>query len=212
MYISRVKLNLQSQHTREAMKNPNVFHGAISSITPNSLNGQRIRSLWRVENGNLLLVTPFQPDLSSLKEQFGSGSAETKCYDNFLSQIAAGQNFYFHMKANPIVLGKRSPKRHAATRFEDIARWLQRMGERHGFVPDLSNTIVNDVGFEVAVKANGFTVIYGKALFDGLLMVTDADAFRNALMYGIGHEKAYGCGLMSVIPVGRGKEAANGKL
>lgn len=209
MYISRLKLNTKYPHTRDALRNPNVFHGAVSAITPNALDGQRIRTLWRVENNQLLLVTPFKPDLDTLSDQFGSEPAESKCYDTFLSAICVGKKYYFHMKANPTLFGS-GKKRKGATDYKDIAAWLKKMGERHGFEPDLSNTLVNNVGMEIAVKPNGFTIQYAKAVFDGLLTVTDADAFREALMYGIGHEKAYGCGLMSVIPIGEEREASCG--
>ncbi len=37
--------------------------------------------------------------------------------------------------------------------------------------------------------------------FEGLLTVTDLDAFKNALINGIGHGKAYGLGLLNILPV-----------
>ncbi len=39
------------------------------------------------------------------------------------------------------------------------------------------------------------------ALYDGILLVTDADHFRNTLYRGIGPSKAFGFGLLSVAPV-----------
>ena len=39
--------------------------------------------------------------------------------------------------------------------------------------------------------------------YEGLLTVTDADAFRKALVNGIGREKAYGMGLLTVAGVRR---------
>lgn len=38
------------------------------------------------------------------------------------------------------------------------------------------------------------------ATFDGLLRVTDASAFRSRLTQGLGKAKAYGCGLMTLVP------------
>ncbi len=37
--------------------------------------------------------------------------------------------------------------------------------------------------------------------YEGLLKVSDADLFKKLLVNGIGKEKAYGMGLMTVIPV-----------
>ena len=38
-------------------------------------------------------------------------------------------------------------------------------------------------------------------LYDGILTLTDADRFREALQTGIGHGKAMGLGLLSVAPI-----------
>jgi CRISPR system Cascade subunit CasE len=38
--------------------------------------------------------------------------------------------------------------------------------------------------------------------FSGQLRVEDADAFRRTLFTGIGHAKAFGCGLLLVRPLG----------
>lgn len=39
------------------------------------------------------------------------------------------------------------------------------------------------------------------ATFEGVLTVTNAEVFREKLIHGIGHAKAYGCGLMTVIRI-----------
>ena len=37
--------------------------------------------------------------------------------------------------------------------------------------------------------------------FEGILKVTDRDAFRRSMVSGIGRAKAYGCGLLTVMEV-----------
>ncbi|MEU7482087.1 type I-E CRISPR-associated protein Cas6/Cse3/CasE [Lentzea sp. NPDC042327] len=41
------------------------------------------------------------------------------------------------------------------------------------------------------------------ASFEGRLEITDPDALRHSLTHGIGHGKAYGCGLLTLAPVKR---------
>ena len=41
-----------------------------------------------------------------------------------------------------------------------------------------------------------------QATFEGVLTVTDAAAFRNALTKGIGRAKAYGMGMLTVVSHG----------
>ena len=48
----------------------------------------------------------------------------------------------------------------------------------------------------------GKRITMARAQYDGVLRVTDADRFRYALVNGIGHEKAFGCGLLTIVPVG----------
>jgi len=76
-------------------------------------------------------------------------------------------------------------------------------------------------GFEVLTDGNGalqlivsnrttsrFTkrdhtppIVVSSAQFDGALRVTDANLLRKALTHGIGHAKAFGCGLLTLAPV-----------
>ncbi len=41
-------------------------------------------------------------------------------------------------------------------------------------------------------------MLAGAAAVDGLLDVTDPDVLRQALIEGLGHGKAYGCGLLTL--------------
>ena len=40
-----------------------------------------------------------------------------------------------------------------------------------------------------------------RSTFEGMLTVTDRDAFVHALTHGIGRAKGYGCGLLTIAPV-----------
>lgn len=50
--------------------------------------------------------------------------------------------------------------------------------------------------------AKGKRITLARAQYDGVLRVTDADALRHALVCGIGHGKAFGCGLLTLVPLG----------
>lgn len=58
-----------------------------------------------------------------------------------------------------------------------------------------------DPGAPLASRRRGLT--FGTALFEGQLTVTDSTKFRRAWSSGIGPGKAFGCGLLSVAPIGR---------
>lgn len=55
-------------------------------------------------------------------------------------------------------------------------------------------------------RADGKTITIVTARYDGVLRVLDADLFRHTLTHGIGHAKAFGCGLLTIAPVAAGGE------
>jgi CRISPR system Cascade subunit CasE len=128
-----------------------------------------------------------------------------------LNSLKAGQRFRFRLRANPCVT--RNHKRLGLLRLVEQEAWVARKGELHGFtVPQSATSLTTEpstVRFDVQVSqeqmlrgkqhaGNGIRVY--AVLFDGLLTVTDPERFRLALQTGIGHGKAMGLGLLSVVP------------
>ncbi|MFN6964552.1 MAG: type I-E CRISPR-associated protein Cas6/Cse3/CasE [Pyrinomonadaceae bacterium] len=87
--------------------------------------------------------------------------------------------------------------------------WLSRKGEAAGF--RLASVRVNDNVSNVTIVETSKVRVwrgrgddpmtFGSVTFEGVLEVTDADRFREALVKGIGTGKAYGFGLLSIAPV-----------
>jgi len=114
--------------------------------------------------------------------------------------------------------GKRIGNRVELAREEDRVAWLQRRGrERDGFevasvrvVPGPfpgeagRERLVAGVRADPAGRLHGVRVdrrlTFATALFEGELAVTDVEMFRDAFARGIGPGKAFGCGLLSLIP------------
>lgn len=103
--------------------------------------------------------------------------------------------------------GKRVEIRDEAARLA----WLQRKGEQSGFqlvyaslAKEGENVVATsaDPAGLVRGEKRGLDreIVFGTALFEGILEVTNAEAFREALVHGIGPGKAFGCGLLSIAP------------
>jgi CRISPR system Cascade subunit CasE len=76
--------------------------------------------------------------------------------------------------------------------------WLDRQGNAHGFAV---NQMVS-LGYETLRIAHGEAPIQlGVVDLEGLLTVTDPQAFFSALGRGFGRARAFGCGLMLIAPV-----------
>lgn len=177
----------------------------------------------RLGKAFLLIQSEREPDWDFLPEDYADEIECKEVGQNYLA-IENGMNLIFRFQANPTKrIGKSDPV--AKDKFkpsdqrknrprvelrtdEERTDWLVRQGERNGFQignlkidPAVRNVISAKEGkieFKKPGKANPLT--FGSVVFEGVLMVTDAEKFREALINGIGQGKAYGFGLLSVAP------------
>jgi len=93
---------------------------------------------------------------------------------------------------------------HPETSDQMLQTWLVRKGSDHGFVvADLvirPDPLTGDMqrGSKLNAKGDKIDLSHKAIVFDGVLKVTDLDAFQDALRQGIGSGKAYGFGLLSI--------------
>jgi CRISPR system Cascade subunit CasE len=74
--------------------------------------------------------------------------------------------------------------------------WLKRQGVRHGFAVKVGVVSASDL-----LESNrkpGSSITVQQVCFDGVLEVQGPSSVQNALLDGIGHAKAFGCGLLSL--------------
>lgn len=205
MYLSRVHLNLKKKKTIKAFSVPTLFHGAVEQ----SFGDERTRNLWRIDCLNdqyyLLVVSHEKPDLSGVVEQFGSEAypAETKQYDPFLDKLKEGDCWHFRIIANP-TKSKKTEERDrgkvkALLSVEDQKQWLVQKGERNGFfVTNDSFNVLRDEWLQFKKKKNGHQVSLLAVTYEGYLTIKDVVLFKEALRNGIGREKAYGMGMLTI--------------
>lgn len=200
-----MELDTSKRRCAIALTAPKLLHGAIESAFP-----ERARKLWRIDalSGKqyLLLVSEDKPDLSEAVRQFGTDRGwESRCYDAFLETIHKGDRRRFRLTANPVIskshgTGERGTVLAHVT-FEQQEKWLTDRAEKHGFSlqPDAFSVTHSEwVTFRKGTD-KGRPVCFKSATFEGVLTVTDAELFRQTLCSGIGREKAYGCGMMTVL-------------
>ena len=207
MFLSRIAIDLEKRSTMRALENPEILHGMIETCFP----GERKRTLWRLDelkgNTYLLILSPDEPDFSSVAEQIGKtdSTPETRNYQPLLDRIQKGTIWRFRLVANPVTSvsegnGKRG-KIKAITITAQQREWLQRQSEEHGFVLNPNQFDVTRSEWHVFRK-NGKTVSALSATYEGVLTVTDAALFTESLINGIGRGKAYGMGLLTVVTYG----------
>lgn len=202
MYLSRAALNITRRETMRALVSPSVFHGAVES----SFGGARARRLWRIDDLNgkkyILILSGDIPDLSGFAEQFGyAGEYETKDYAPLLNRILDGEQWQFRLTANPVV-SKSHGKIMAHTTPEFQKKWLLSRAGKLGFSLDEAEfQTVQSKWYDFRKRNNtgNSHVRLLSVTFEGILTVTNAKQFKETLCNGIGREKAYGQGLLTVV-------------
>ena len=107
-----------------------------------------------------------------------------------------GKCYRFQVTINPVRRdGQRVPVKGA----EAIAQWFCDKAPAWGFAVNKDNLEVGEIAVDTFTAKQQVTL--QKARLSGLLEVTDQEKFKQAVLGGVGHGKAFGCGLLQVVPL-----------
>jgi CRISPR system Cascade subunit CasE len=215
VYLTRFRINPARRGARHLLTSPQAIHAAVLAgfADPPPAGAGQPRTLWRLDGSGhhqlLYIVSPTEPDLTHLVEQAGWPTTETwktRHYSDFLARLHTGQRWAFRLTANPVRNG-RLPHRVTTHRVghvtvEQQRQWLLDRASRAGFQITPTGTGQPDLTIH---RRHTHTFHRGQqpvtlrvATYDGQLEVTDPDALRSTLTAGLGHAKAYGCGLLTL--------------
>lgn len=210
MYLSRVEIDVQNRRKIKDLTHLGAYHNWVESSFPSEFKeGVRSRKLWRIDTlyGRkfLLLVSEEKPALDLLERYGVEGSAQTKSYDKFLDSIKEDKTYRFRLKLNPVKSisqgeGKRGRVVPEITAKQQL-QFLEERADRLGFelIPDEYQIV--ERGWEPFRKQGQRVIRLSQATYEGLLKVKNREDFYQTLTKGVGKKKAYGFGLMTVIPV-----------
>lgn len=222
MFLTRFQINPARRGARKLLGSPQAMHAAVRAAfaAPEDHQRESVRTLWRLDQATtttvyLYIVSPGRPDLTHLVEQAGwptTSTWDTRAYDGLLDSLRPGQHWAFRLTANPVHSGRKTADAKDTQRFgylreTEQAAWLIDRATRNGFAlatqedgrPNLRLHHRQTRTFKRGMD----TVTLTTVTYDGILAVTDDAAFRRALTTGIGHAKAYGCGLLTLAAPGR---------
>lgn len=210
MYLSRVLIDSRNRRKIKDLTHLGAYHNWVESSFPEEFTkNARSRKLWRIDilqgNKYLLLVSDEKPNMEIFEKYGVPGSAQTKLYDKFLDSIGEDRVYRFRVTLNPVkalsqgagVRGRVVPEITA----EQQLQFLESRADKLGFelIPDEYRIV--ERGWEPFIKQGQKKIQLSKATYEGLLKVTNRDTFYRTLTEGIGKKKAYGFGLMTVIPI-----------
>lgn len=216
MYFSRVEVDTENRQKLSNLSHVGAYHNWVESAfideRKQEVSGQRNRHLWRLEELNgkqyLLVVSANQPNLDALENYGIAGSAVTKNYDNFLNNLKKDEDLRFKLVANPTlkkaIKGKKQG-RVIPVRPGEINTWILNKQNQFGFEIEKNHPLeVTNKGKKVLYHKKDNKrkqVLLSEATYEGVLRITDIEKFKDALISGIGREKAYGFGLLTVAPL-----------
>ncbi|WP_353991098.1 type I-E CRISPR-associated protein Cas6/Cse3/CasE [Lacticaseibacillus paracasei] len=212
MYLSRVQVNTNDHQIFKHLTHLCAYHDWVERSFPREIAaGTRLRHLWRLDSLNgrdyLLVLSPDAPELAQLARYGVAGTAQTKDYDPFVTALRQGQRLRFRLTANPTraiaTPGQRGHVAPHVTVAQQMA-WLSERAAALGFeLPiDDDGPQFQIVGrdYPALRRAQGKPVRLSRVSFEGTLVVSDLVRFKETLATGIGREKAFGMGLLTVIP------------
>lgn len=223
MLLHRIHLNPRCREARRDIADPYQLHASLCrAFCPPDQKCSPGEVLWRLEpetdmagQPRILVQSRSVPDWSRIETPgwLAEADAGIDLVEKLaLHEMKAGNRFRFRLRANPCVT--KDGKRLGLMKVAEQERWLQRKGVQHGFVlPELTNfdfAELEQARPDVRItqeqmltgrqhSGNGIRVY--SVLYEGRLMVTDPDKFKQAMARGIGHGKVMGLGLLSIAPV-----------
>ena len=158
----------------------------------------------------LLIVSKTAPNIEKMEKYGVKGTAEIKKYDIFLNNLKNGMKMRFKVALNPVKSLSRGKEKGRGRPIPLVSveyqmNFLYERSEKNGFKLEKDEfTIVNR---QHKILNKNQNIEKRKPLrlayveYEGLLEISDADKFRKTLTEGIGKKKAYGFGMMTVIPI-----------
>ena len=127
-------------------------------------------------------------------------------FDRLLEHIQTGSNWHFRLTANPVHSiqgGKKRGKIVAHTSEKYQREWLEKQAVKRGFRIPSNGVCIAESNWRIFSKGDSNQKVrILEVVFEGNLCVEDADIFRDTLVNGIGREKAYGMGMLTVVRTG----------
>lgn len=217
MYLSRVKIDANNRKKLKELNHLGAYHAWVEDSFPEEREkpkNERTRKLWRVDELSgeyyLIVLSENKPDFEKLEKYGVKNTAESKSYERLLDSIKPGMHARFKVELNTVYsTAKNSEKgkrgRVVPVPHEKLGEFFLDRTEKNGFLVNKNELAITNIGKKLfrRKKEDGkkeTRVNLVSATFEGILTVTDEEKFRETLVMGIGRKKAYGFGLLTIIP------------
>ena len=207
MYLSGIQIDTKKPEARVALSTINPIHGAVERC----FQGKKKRILWRLDELHgatyLLITSEDKPNFTNLTTQFGvPGTEIIKDYENLFTKCVPGTTWHFRLVANPTYTVKEPGSKErgrvkAHVSINHQKQWLLQRAETKGFsIQENTLHVTNSQWINIKrYQVNGKNISLKSVTFEGILTVTDQEKFIDTLTHGIGREKAFGMGMLTIM-------------
>lgn len=217
MYLSRVKIDAYNRKKLKELNHLGAYHAWVEDSFPEEREkpkNERTRKLWRVDELSgeyyLIVLSENKPDFEKLEKYGVKNTAESKNYERLLDSIKPGMRARFKIELNTVYSTTKNAEKGKRGRVvpvphEKLVEFFLDRTEKNGFSVNKNELAITNIGKKLfrRKKEDGekeTRVNLVSATFEGILTVTDEERFRETLVMGIGRKKAYGFGLLTIIP------------
>lgn len=217
MYLSRVKIDYYNLKSIKELNHLGAYHAWVEdsfSEEREKPKNERTRKLWRVDELSgeyyLIVLSENKPDFEKLEKYGVKNTAESKSYERLLDSIKPGMRARFKIELNTVYSNAKNAEKGKRGRVvpvphEKLGEFFLDRTEKNGFLVNKNELAITNIGkklFRRKKEGGGkeTRVNLVSATFEGILTVTDEERFRETLVMGIGRKKAYGFGLLTIIP------------
>ena len=212
MYLSRVVIDTKNRQKMKDLTHVGAYHGWVENSFPNQVRdsqGLFPRKLWRIDKLNqnkyLLLISEEKPDIKKLEKYGVQDTGQIKYYQPYIDSLKSGDYVRFKLVANPVISKKVSGGRgqvmpHVTMAWQE--KFLLDRSEKHGFKLNSDDFAITEHEYVTFKHKSGKMPRLSKTTYEGNLTITDSKKFKALLVGGMGKKKAYGFGMMTVIPIG----------
>lgn len=205
MFLSRLILYANHPQASSERDHPYELHRTICRAFENP---DEARILFRADSDrpgevHVIVQSLVPPDWGRLEldPKYAKGQDEPKEVE--LAGLHEGMPLRFRLRCRPSkrVGEKGSPdegKRKSLKSKNEIFDWLVRKAGESGF--EVNDVAVDRVYWHESREGKDPKPL-GAVQFDGVLVVNDPEKLREAVRNGIGPQKAYGFGLLSLAPI-----------
>ena len=210
LYLTHLILNPRSNLVRRDLADTQQMHRTIMSMFPQTSEREDPRAqfgvLYRVGDQNsagnveLLLQSLIAPQTESLPDGYLSRPVETREVGTIYEEIQVGNAFRFRLDANPtksLAAGEHERGRRIPITIEaEQLNWFSSHAAGWGF--EIVEARVSRAQSIVGRLKDAASRKLMLTQFEGIIRVTDVDAFETSIALGLGRGRAFGLGLLTI--------------